>query len=386
MRDDESPVADREAIGTAQKLYDGALLPDVQVRTLKHLDRLFPTRTVRCGGAPVPLPAALDTLTNLHFTSNGREFDLYDYISLNRVSGLLVIKDGRRVFETYQLGTDEHTRWASMSVVKSITATLIGAAIKDGHIASIDDPVARYVEALSGSAYDDVTIRQLLQMTSGVQWDETYTDPRSDRRRMLEIQNTQQPGAVIAMMATLPRAAAPGTRWNYSTGETHVAGALLHAAVGRPISDYLADRIWTKAGMESDATWWLESPGGLEVGGSGLSATLRDYGRFGLFLLAGGRIGNEEILPDRWIADAGSARIVNGQHVDYGYMLWPIPNAAGTINEGAFEARGIFGQHIYMNPREQLVIVVWGALPKPKGKALVGDNDFFAAVARAAAR
>ena len=386
MRDDELPVADREAIGTAQKLYDGALLPDVQVRTLKHLDRLFPTRTVRCGGAPVPLPAARDTLTNLHFTSNGREFDLYDYISLNRVSGLLIIKGGRRVFETYQLGTDQHTRWASMSVVKSITATLIGAAIKDGHIASIDDPVARYVEALSGSAYDDVTIRQLLQMTSGVQWDETYTDPRSDRRRMLEIQNTQQPGAVIAMMATLPRAAAPGTRWNYSTGETHVAGALLHAAVGGPLSDYLADRIWTKAGMESDATWWLESPGGLEVGGSGLSATLRDYGRFGLFLLAGGRIGNEEILPDRWIADAGSARIVNGQHVDYGYMLWPIPNAAGTINEGAFEARGIFGQHIYMNPRERLVIVVWGALPKPKGKALIGDNDFFAAVAHAAAR
>ena len=386
MRDDGSSTVDREAIGTAQQLYDGALLPDAQVRTLKNLHRLFPTRTVRHAGTPLLIPAAEHALKNAQFTSNGREFDLYDYVSLNRVSGLLIIKGGRRVFETYQLGTDQHTRWASMSVVKSITATLIGAAIKDGHIASIDDPVARYVGALSGSAYDDVTIRQLLQMTSGVQWDETYTDPRSDRRRMLEIQNTQQPGAVIAMMATLPRAAAPGTRWNYSTGETHVAGALLHAAVGRPLSDYLADRIWTKVGMESDATWWLESPGGLEVGGSGLSATLRDYGRFGLFLLAGGQVGDERILPDRWIADAGSARLVNGRQVDYGYMLWPIPNAAGTINEGAFEARGIFGQHIYMNPREQLVIVVWGALPKPKGKAPIYDDDFFAAVARAVAR
>ncbi len=294
-----------------------------------------------------------------------------------------MIKNGKITFETYQLGNTEHTRWMSMSVVKSITATLIGAAIKDGHIQSVDDPITRYLPQLSGSAYDGVSVRNLLQMTSGVKWDETYTDPKSDRRRMLDVQQAQQPGGVLALTARLPRAAMPGTRWNYSTGETHVAGALLRAAVGKPLADYLSDRIWAKLGMESDATWWLESAGGLEVGGSGLSATLRDYGRFGLFLIDDGKAGGDQILPEDWVKEARSPKIVDGRSVDYGYMLWPIPNASGTIHEGAFEARGIFGQHIYINPMEKVVVVVWSALPKPTGRATVRDIDFFAAVSQA---
>lgn len=372
-----------EKIGSVQQVYDGALLPDIQANTFRNIDRLFSTRTVPASGKAYALPASDKPLKNFLFKSNGKNFDLYDYVSLNRVGGLLVIKDGKIVFENYQLGNTEKTRWMSMSVVKSMTATLIGAAIKDGHIKSIDDPIVNYLPELKGSAYDGVSVKNLLQMASGVRWDETYVNPASDRRRMLEVQTAQQPGAVLQLMAKLPRAAAPGTRWNYSTGETQVAGALVRAAVGKPVAQYLNERIWGKFGMESDATWWLESPDGLEVGGSGLSATLRDYGRFGLFLLGGGKAGGEQILPDNWVRDAGSPKMVDGKLVNYGYMLWPIPDAAGTINEGAFEARGIFGQHIYMNPKENLVIVVWGALPKPTGSAPIGDNDFFAAAAQA---
>ena len=372
-----------EKIGTVQQVYDGALFPDVQVNTFRNIDRLFSTRAVTHGSKVYPLPASDRPLKNFKFTSNGKDYDLYDYVSLNRVSGLLVLKDGKIAFENYQLGNNEQTRWMSMSVVKSITATLIGVAIKDGYIKSIDDPVTKYLPQLAGSAYDGVSVRNLLQMASGVNWNETYTDPKSDRRRMLEVQNAQTPGGVLDLMAKLPRAAEPGTRWNYSTGETHVAGALVRAAVAKPVAQYLSERIWGNFGMESDATWWLESPDGLEVGGSGLSATLRDYGRFGLFLLGGGKVGSEQVLPEGWIKEAGSPKMVGGKLVNYGYMLWPIPNAAGTINEGAFEARGIFGQHIYMNPRENVVIVVWSALPKPTGKATVGDNDFFAATTQA---
>ena len=138
---------------------------------------------------------------------------------------------------------------------------------------------------------------------------------------------------VSTFMASLPREAPPGTRFNYSTGETQVA-AVLRGAVKRPLADYLSERVWAKFGMESDATWWLESPDGLEIGGSGLSATLRDYGRFGLFLLAGGSAGGEQILPDGWLRDASSPKTLGGQNVDYGYLLWPIPNAAATIHEG----------------------------------------------------
>jgi CubicO group peptidase (beta-lactamase class C family) len=185
-------------------------------------------------------------------------------------------------------------------------------------------------------------------------------------------------------MASLPRAAPPGTRFNYSTGETHVVGALLRAAVGRPLADYLSERIWSRLGMESDATWWLESPGGLEVGGSGLSATLRDYGRFGLFMLNGGHAGGEQILPEGWVEEAGRPKRIGDQLVDYGYLTWPVPASEDPIHAGAYEAVGIFGQHLYVNPAEQVVIVVWGASSKPLAVVdPVDHHDFFAAVCEA---
>ncbi len=372
-----------EKIGTVQQVYDGTLLPDVQVNTFRNIDRLFPTRVVKHGAQVYPLPLSSRPLKNVQFNSGGKTYDVLDYISLNRVSGLLVLKDGRIAFETYQLGNTERTRWMSMWMVKSMTATLIGAAIKDGYIKSLDDLITHHLPHLARSAYDGVTVRHLLQMTSGVRWNETYTDPTSDRRHMLDVQNGQKPGGVLELMSKLPRVAPPGTRWNYSTGETHVAGALVRAAVGKPLADYLSERIWATFGMEADATWWLESPNGLEVGGSGLSATLRDYGRFGLFVLGGGMAGGRPIVPEGWIREASSPKLVDGKRVDHGYMLWPVPNTAGTINEGAFEARGIFGQHIHMNPNEHVVVVVWSALPKPTGKATVDDNDFFGAVTQA---
>jgi CubicO group peptidase (beta-lactamase class C family) len=371
-----------EPIGTVQQVYDGALSRTIRVNTFRNIDRLFPTRTVARGGRVYPLPVG-NPLKNFKFVSNGKNYDLYDYVSLNRVAGLLVIKGGKIALERYELGNTEKTRWMSMSVIKSFTASLVGAAIKDGHIKSLDERVTTYLPQLVGSAYDGVTIRNLLQMASGVRWDETYTNPLSDRRQMLELQNSQKPGAVLELMAKLPRAAEPGTHWNYSTGETHVVGALVHAAVKKPLAQYLSERIWAKFGMESEATWWLESPDGLEVGGSGLSATLRDFGRLGLFLMGGGKAGGEQILPVGWIKEASSPKTVGGKSVDYGYMLWPVPNASGTINEGAFEARGIFGQHVYVNPRENVVIVVWGALPKPTGTATIVDYDFFAAASQA---
>jgi CubicO group peptidase (beta-lactamase class C family) len=368
-----------EPIGTVQQVYDGTLPPAIAVNTFRNTDRLFPTRTVKRGGKVFSLPAGRP-LPRLKFVAGGRDYDIDDYVRLNRVSGLLVIKDGRIAVERYEFGNTEKTRWMSMSVIKSFTASLVGAAIKDGHIRSLDEEVTTYLPQLNGSAYEGVSIRNLLQMASGVKWDETYTDPASDRRRMLDMQLSQKAGGVLELMAKLPRAAEPGTRWNYSTGETHVAGALVRAAVGKPVAQYLSERIWAKFGMEADATWWLESPNGLEVGGSGLSATLRDFGRLGLFLLGGGKAGGEQVLPEDWVRDAGSPKRIGGRMVDYGYMLWPIPYAAGTIHESAFEAIGIYGQYIYVNPRENVVIVVWSALSKPTGSAVFNDNDIFAAV------
>jgi CubicO group peptidase (beta-lactamase class C family) len=364
-----------EAIGSVREVYDGKLYPDIQVNTFRNIDRLFPTRTVARGDTVRALPASSRPLTAFEYTANGKQRDLYDVLSLNRVSGLLIVRNGEVLFEKYLLGNNETTRWMSMSVVKSITATLIGAAIRDGFIDSIDDPIVDYLPRFRGTAYDGVTVRHLLQMTSGVAWNETYTDPQSDRRRMLDAQIGQQAGDILDLMAALPRAAEPGTRWNYSTGETHVAGALVQAATGKPVADYLAEKIWSRAGMQADANWWLESPGGLEVGGSGLSATLRDYARFGLLLLEDGVIDGESILPDGWLAEASTPKTVGGEKVDYGYMLWP-------LHDRSYAAIGIFGQYVFVDPDRNLVVAMWSAQPKPVDGHGLDEFEFLEALSK----
>lgn len=370
-----NPHAD-EPIGTVRDVYSGTLFPDIQVNTFRNIDRLFPTRVVEAGGTPYPLPPAQRTLENFRFESRGETYDLYDFLSLNRVSGILVLKNGEIAFEKYLLGNGPDTRWMSMSVVKSITATLVGAAIADGYIDSLDDPLTRYLPVFEGSAYDGVNIRQLLLMASGVAWNETYTDPASDRRALLEAQLAQEPEGTLKLMARLPRAAAPGTRWNYSTGETQVVGALVAAATGKPVAEYLSEKIWQPFGMGSAATWWLESADGLEISGSGLSATLRDYARFGLFMLGGGRAGGKQVLPEGWVGEATRDHPLPGKAEPYGYMWWP-------LDRGAYAAIGIFGQFIYVNPAQQVVVAMWSAQPKPVGKDAVDEYLFFNALSEA---
>ena len=373
-----------ESIGTVRTMYNGALSPALAVTTYRNIDRLFPTRTVEHGPTPYPLPLAETPLSDVRFTSQVASYTLDTYMSANRVSGLLVLKHGRVALERYAFGNGPRTRWMSMSVAKSITSTLIGAAVNDGAIGSIDDPVTRYIPRLAGSAYDGVTVRNLLMMSSGVRWNETYTDPASDRRRLLEAQIAQQPGAAIDLMRSLARAAPPGTVNNYSTGETQIAGEVVRGAVGKPLAQYLSEKIWKPYGMEADATWWLDSPDGHEIGGSGFSATLRDYGRFGLFFLNGGLVNGESILPAGWLHEAGSPKaLVGGAPLHYGYMWWPMTAAPGTVNDGAFSAEGIFGQYVYLNPREHVVIVQWSAQTKPTGGDLVNPEEFFAAVSTA---
>lgn len=364
------------------QMCDGAMRPDVEVHTFAHTEAMFPTRTVLRGNKVRQLPARHLSLTNVRFEIGGKKYDLYDYLALNRVAGLLVLKDGEVALEDYELSTTPETRWASFSMAKSIASTLVGAALQDGLIASLDDPLTKYVPAFKGSAYEGVTIRNALQMTSGVKWDETYTDPHSDARKILEGQLLQRQGTIVRYMGALPRASAPGSVWNYSTGETYVVGALLEGATHRSLATYLSEKIWSPAGMEYDATWWLDAPDGLGLAGTGLGATLRDYGRFGLFVQKGGVIDGERVVPKGWFEEAGSSKVIGGKPVDYGYLWWPLPKG-DPIHRNAFQAIGIFGQHLYINPTEMLVIVVLSARPKPTGSTAVDDVAFFGAVAKA---
>jgi CubicO group peptidase (beta-lactamase class C family) len=367
----------------ARQVFDGTMLPGVEVVTFEHSDSLFPVNRVPRGGAIRPLPPVSTPLKNVHFQSRAEKYDLFDYLADNRVAGLLILKDGKVALEDYELGATPDTRWISFSMAKSISSTLVGAALKQGLISSLDDPLTRYLPQLKGGAYDGVTVRNIMQMASGVKWNETYTDPHSDRRKLLDKQLEQKPGSIVAYMNTLTRAGPPGSIWNYSTGESFLVGALLEAATHKPLATYLSETLWSRLGMEQDATWWLESPGGMGLAGSGLGATLRDYGRFGLLVQQEGVLDGQPIVPAGWFQQAGSAHLIGGKSVDYGYLWWPVP-AGDPIHRGAFEAIGIFGQHLYINPRQKLVIVVLSARPKPDAAiSPIDDLSFFAAVAKA---
>ncbi len=179
-------------------------------------------------------------------------------------------------------------------------------------------------------------------MSSGVHWVETYLDSRSDRRRLLALQAHEQPGAVIEYLRTLPRAAEPGTHFNYNTAETFLLGAILAGAIHRPLSDYLSDKIWRPCGMESSAYWQLEAAGGQEFAGSGLSACLRDYARFGAFVLADGVVDGVRLLPEGWIAESTAVdpasihapgKLVGFEPLGYGHQWWtfPVPSRAPRV-------------------------------------------------------
>ena len=362
-----------------RQVYDGAMLPGVEVATFSHSEKLLPVRVVHRGKLSRPLPKSSRPFPAIHFTVQSQHYDLYDYLADARVAGILVLKNGEIAFEDYELGIGPDTRWVSFSMAKSITSTLTGAAVAEGFISSLDDPVVRYVPALKGSAYDGVSVRQILTMSSGVRWDETYTDPKSDRRKMLELQLKGNPDELLRFMGSLPRAAPPGTVWNYSTGETFVLGAVVERATHQHLSDYLSEKIWKPAGMEQDATWWVEGPDEVGWAGSGIAATLRDYSRFGLIAANEGRVNGKPIVPNGWFAEAGSSRHIGGKNVDYGYMWWTDSEAPGR-----FAAIGIFGQYMYINPHEHLVIVALSAQPKPEDPVRYELSSAFVAAVESA--
>ncbi|MFZ1084910.1 MAG: serine hydrolase [Terracidiphilus sp.] len=365
---------------TVEKLLSGAMRPDDEVLIFSHSDNLYPSATVARKGPVRSLPRAEKQLDNVHFQIDGKWLDLYDYLACNRVAGLLILKGGKIVFEDYELGAKPEMHWASFSVAKSVSSTLVGIALQQGLLHSLDDPVTTYVPALRGSAYDGVTVRNLLQMASGVRWDESYWDPKSDVSQISAALMAQKPGGVVNYMRSLPRAAAPGSVFNYSTGETYLIGPVIEGATHKPLAAFLSESLWSQLGMESDATWWLESPGGIGLAGAGIGATLRDYARFGLFVQQDGVVDGKRLVPEGWFREAGSAHVVGGKSVDYGFLWWPLPKG-DPVHQGAFEAQGIFGQFIYINPKEKLVIVVLCARSKTVGVTGVDDDSFFAAVA-----
>jgi len=352
--------------------------PQQQADWYKDIESVFRVETVKRGGKVHPLPKAGKQI-DFSYDYGGKTWSIDDYMKAHNVSGVLVLKDGKVVLERYGLGRKPEDRWTSFSVAKSVTSTLVGAAIQDGKIKSLNASVTDYIPELKGSGYDGVTVRQLLMMSSGVKWNEDYTDPKSDVAQSIGLPLEPGKNPLVTYMARLPRAHEPGTFFNYNTGETDLVGILVSNAVGKPLSRYASEKLWKPYGMERDAIWMVD-PAGHERGGCCLSVTLRDYARIGQFILDGGKAGRKQILPPGWVDEATSPQITNGtRERGYGYFWW-MPDS------GAFEARGIYGQSITVFRDDRIVIVTNAAWPTATGRELSMARNAFLNAARAAAK
>ncbi len=335
------------------------------------MEAIFLTHTVRAAAKPRPIPAGRAIAAYAPGGARAAEFD--QFVATQKVGGVLVLHDGALRLERYALTGGPNTRWHSFSVAKSVTSTLVGAAMKDGVIKSLDDPVTRYIAGLRGSAYDDVTVKQLLTMTSGVRWNEDYTDMNSDVARMYATPPDPGYDMTVSYVRKLPREAPPGTKWVYKTSETNLVGVLVTSATKKPLADYLSEKIWRPYGMERDAEWMIDDVGS-EQGGCCLAMTLRDLGRFGQFVLDGARIGNASVVPDTWLAEATRNQV--GASGNYGYQWWP-------RNDGTFEGRGIYGQTLHIDPKRRLVIAINSAATAPTGGDIGRTRQAFIAAVKA---
>lgn len=278
------------------------------------------------------------------------------YAADRSLTSLLVLKDGVIVAEEYYQGTEEDDLRISWSVAKSFLSTLMGILVDEGVIASIDVPVTDHAPSLKGSAYDGTTIKDVLQMSSGVGFDEDYLKFSSDINRMGRI--LALGGSMDGFAEDLSETfAVPGTEWQYVSIDTHVLGMVIRGATGRSIPDLLSEKIIRKLGFEREPTYITDGYGVAFVLG-GLNITTRDYARFGQMIAQDGMWQGQQVVPRDWIAESTQpiAPTAPGD-IGYGYQWW-VPVGA---TPGQFMGRGVYGQYIYIDQPRDVVIVVTAA-------------------------
>lgn len=334
--------------------------------TFRNFHTLFHTERVPAGPNPWELERTPVDLSALRYEFDGGSYDLAHFLEHNRTNALLVLRDGKIVQEIYRNGAKEESRFISFSVGKSLTSSLLGLALAQGALPSLDAPVTTYVPKLKGTGYDGASVRDLMQMASGVHMNEDY-DIHSEKPNLFA-EGIYQSWFTEALRfsdfaATLDRAAPPGTVFNYNTFDTQVLGSVLEEATGRRFNDFLGEALWGPLGMESDLLLIMDSAGDDReaLAGGGYLMTLRDFGRFGQMMLNGGVADGRRIHPHAWVNEATQADPArpflqvgaiddDGVRVGYQHQWWLFP-------KGDYSAEGVFGQYIYVMPRHKLVIV-----------------------------
>jgi CubicO group peptidase (beta-lactamase class C family) len=322
-----------------------------RVGALSHYDALFPARTIAAPKQPVQLDrAAAEPVIRYGFA--GLDLTLDDYLNRHPVTGLLIAKDNTILIERYQYGRTDTDRLTSFSMAKSMVGLLIGIALKEGAIRSLDDPAEAYVPGLRETEYGRTPIKALLLMSSGIAFSEDYANTSSDIYTLARLTLEQDPGGSLAAVKRFnTRRAAPGALFSYSSAETLVLGLVLAAATKRTVSDYAAEKLWQPLGAEADATWIIDATG-QEITFAYVNAVLRDWARLGLMLANRGNWFGKTVVPEDWLtASATNAIPTESPLVKYGYQVWY------SADTKRFSLRGLRGQYVLVDPDLKLVLV-----------------------------
>jgi CubicO group peptidase (beta-lactamase class C family) len=340
---------------------------DFLIGTHSHFDKLHAMRTVQKPVTPSVLKRAAEEIVPVYHY-DGRQKVIGDYLETHPVTGLLIARGDTVLFEHYRYARTDQDRFLSNSMAKTITGLLVGIAISEGAIRSIDDTAATYVPELEGTAYGGTPLRALLRMSSGVAFLERTYQPDEDIFRLyMALLGNNAVGVIPALRQFSTHDAPPNTRFAYASSETEVLGLVVSRAVHMPLADYLATRIWQKLGAESDAAWAIDSTG-QEVAYCCFIATLRDWARLGLMLANDGAWNGQQIVPRQWLLDATAVphddylRSTIAQSWGYGYQVWLLPG-----ERRMFLLLGIHGQGLFVDPESKLIMVQTAVRKLPVG-------------------
>lgn len=341
--------ADISRLLDAWRLFD----PDRIVQNFQHMDDMFSSRAIQHGDDVLAFAEGTYTLPET-FTHRGKTFETEPFLERMKTTGLIIVQDETILLERYGRGHTPAGRHIAWSVTKSFVSALFGIAVAEGHLQDLMQPVSEILPELEGSGYDGVPIKHVLQMSSGVRFDEDYGDPFSDINRMGPSMAT---GSLLDFAATLEREREPGTVQHYVSVDTQVLGEILVRVTGQDLATYATEKLWKPLGMEFDA-YFVTDGTGMEWAFGGLNASLRDFARFGWLYAHGGRRDERQIVPEAWVKASvtpDAAHLVPGDEpggeMGYGYQWW-IPGGS----QGEFTALGVYGQFIYVDPARRVVI------------------------------
>ena len=358
-----------------------------RVEGFRSMEATYPYRTVAGAGTPYAFPEG-PPLTDTSYEWRGEARTLDDYAEGWVVTGLMVVSGGEVVLERYFRGEAPDSRHTSWSVAKSVVATLIGRAVMEGRVESLDDQVAAYAPQYEGTAYGETSIRHLLMMSSGIDFEEEYERADGDARRLF-LDTMIFHRDIDGSLAKLGRDREPGQDHHYISPNSAVLAAVVRGAYGaETLAEVASDELFRPLGM-SEATWLLDRRGGKELGYCCLQATLEDYAKLGQLYLQGGVVGTERVIPEGWPAFVSTPPQASHEPGDslesgigrgYGHHFWLPP-----AREGEYYMAGYNGQIVWIDPRNDVVIAMTSADPDFVAKPLEWIAMFRALADRAAA-